>query len=121
MIYVYVLSNEQGLFYTGCTTDLKKRLAEHNSGMSTYTRGKGPYTLLYYEACLDSNDAFAREKYLKSGPGKHYIGNRLKGYLKKSMNPVRPQETTSRLSTSRSKHRGSTVKQTQEVKWGLTG
>ncbi len=81
MQYVYVLINKQGTFYTGCTSDLKKRVKEHNDGMSTYTRIRGPYILIYYEACSEKKDAYAREKYLKSGMGKRYINNRLRNYL----------------------------------------
>jgi len=40
-----------------------------------------PWKLIYYEACLDEGDSLAREKYLKSGPGKAYIKNRLKRFL----------------------------------------
>jgi putative endonuclease len=76
--YVYVLQNIYGDFYTGCTSDLKKRYSEHMNGLSKYTKSRGPYKLIYYEACLDKNDAFRREKYLKTGMGKRYIKNRLK-------------------------------------------
>jgi len=79
--YVYVLMNKQRNFYTGCTSDLKKRVDEHNSGRSTYTKTHGPYILIYYEACLSIKDAYARERYLKSGMGKRYLKNRMKVYL----------------------------------------
>lgn len=80
--YVYVLRSEKsGRLYTGCTSDIRKRLTEHNSGKSTYTKTRGKYDLIYYEACLDSKDAFAREKYLKSGMGKRYLKNRIKRFL----------------------------------------
>ena len=81
MQYVYVIANTSGQWYTGCTSDLKRRINEHNSGQSTYTSYRGPYELIYYEASVDVKDAFAREKYLKSGMGKRYIKNRLKVYL----------------------------------------
>ncbi len=80
MTYVYVLLNNSGSFYIGCTSDLKRRLQEHVGGKSTYTRHHGPYTLIYYEASLSSVDAFAREKYLKSGMGRRYLKNRVKHY-----------------------------------------
>lgn len=67
--------------YTGYTRDLRKRFNEHNEGKSTYTKHRGPYELVYYEACLDENDAIAREKYLKTGKGKRYIKYRLKRFL----------------------------------------
>jgi putative endonuclease len=79
--YVYVLQNISGEFYTGCTSDLKKRYSEHMKGLSKYTKSRGSYDLIYYEACLNKKDAFNREKYLKSGMGKRYIKNRLKNNL----------------------------------------
>jgi len=45
------------------------------------TKGRGPFELIYYEACINEQDARTREKYLKSGPGKHYLKNRLKRFL----------------------------------------
>ena len=82
MYYVYVLRNpESKMLYTGFTSDLRKRLAEHQDGNSPYTRSRGPYELIYYEACIDSKDAAAREKYLKTGMGKRYLKNRLKRFL----------------------------------------
>ena len=79
--YVYVLRNEKGIFYTGCTSDLRKRLAEHNSGKSLYTKSRGPFELIYYEAYRDTKDAFAREKHLKSGPGKNNLKQRNRRFL----------------------------------------
>jgi len=48
---------------------------------STYTKGKGPFKIIYYEASLHEEDAMAREKYLKSGMGKRYLKNRVKRSL----------------------------------------
>jgi len=42
---------------------------------------RGPFELIYYEACLNQQDDAAREKYLKSGMGKRYLKNRLKRFL----------------------------------------
>ncbi len=82
MWYVYILRSEKNdQWYTGMTQDLRKRLNQHNSGGSTYTKDRGPYVLMYYEASLDIDDARARELYLKSGMGKRFIKNRLKHYL----------------------------------------
>ena len=82
MYYVYILQSEKsGQWYTGRTNDLRKRLSQHNLGQSTWTKGGVPWKLIYYEACIDEKDAQAREKYLKSGPGKAYLNNRLKRFL----------------------------------------
>lgn len=80
--YVYVLYSTSDFgFYTGYTSDLKKRYAQHQQGKSTATRGRLPIKLIYYEACESWKDARAREKYLKTGMGKRYLKNRLKNYL----------------------------------------
>ncbi len=82
MYYVYIIqSTKDKHFYTGSTNDLRKRFKEHNNQEVYSTKGRGPFTLIYYEACLDTQDASTREKYLKSGMGKRYIKNRLKRFL----------------------------------------
>ena len=87
MYYVYVLKSEKdGLFYTGFSVDLNRRLSEHNTGTQISTKNRGPFQLIYYEWCLNKEDAIAREKYLKSGMGKKYINNRLKNYLASDKN-----------------------------------
>ena len=83
MYYVYILKSEKdGLFYTGFTNDLNRRVEEHNQGLQESTKKRIPFELIYYEWCLNKEDAITREKYLKSGMGKRYIQNRLKSYLK---------------------------------------
>ena len=82
MWYTYLLqSHKDKKWYTGCTTDLRKRFKEHNAGSSLSTKGRGPFEIIYYEACFNRNDAFARERYLKSGMGKRYLRNRLKRFI----------------------------------------
>ncbi len=80
--YTYVLLSEKtGEFYTGATSNLKNRMEKHEKGLVASTKCKRPIKLIYYEACLCRKDAFNREKYLKSGMGKRYLRNRLKGGL----------------------------------------
>ena len=82
MQYVYVLrSTKDGKWYTGCTNNLRKRFNEHNKGKVLSTKGRGPFEIIYFEGSLSGEDAFVREKYLKSGMGKRYLKNRLKRFL----------------------------------------
>ena len=82
MYYTYILrSIKNNRLYTGYTGDLRKRFKEHNDGKSAYTKTRGPYELIYYEAYLDEDDARSRELYLKSGKGKLYLKSRLKRFL----------------------------------------
>lgn len=82
MHYTYILqSSKDRKFYTGCCEDLRKRFKQHNNDLVGSTKGRCPFILIYYEACLNKDDAFARERYLKSGMGKRYLKNRLKRFL----------------------------------------
>lgn len=82
MFYIYILQSEKDKqFYTGYTNDLKARLKSHNDGKIVATRNRLPIKLVYYEACLNQQDATHREKYLKTAWGKRYIKARLKKYL----------------------------------------
>jgi len=87
MYYTYVIrSRKDGRLYTGFTSDLRKRFKEHQRGRVRSTKGRGPFELIYYEACMNELDAIARERYLKSGMGKRYIRNRLKHFLSHTTN-----------------------------------
>ena len=80
--YTYVLISERdGHFYTGFTKNLKLRFEQHNKGLVESTKDRRPLRLLYYEACLDQNDATKREKYFKTYHGKMFLKRRLKSYL----------------------------------------
>ncbi len=80
--YVYILrSKKSGQWYTGFTTDLRKRFKEHNSNENSYTKSRGPFELIYYEAYKNKADARSREKQLKSGQGKAYLRQRIKRFL----------------------------------------
>ncbi len=82
MFFTYVLKSlKDGKLYTGCCEDLRKRFKQHCDGLVESTKGRNPFILIYYEACLNKDDAFARERYLKSGMGKRYLYNRLKRSL----------------------------------------
>ena len=82
LYYVYVLQSEKDRkWYTGYTSDLRRRLDEHSKGLCLATKARRPLKLIYFEASLAKEDALAREHYLKSGMGKRYLRNRLKRYL----------------------------------------
>src|SRR3989338_10199856 len=80
--YTYVLrSLKDRETYTGSTSDLRKRFKQHRDGLSRSTKGRRPLELIYYEMCRSGRDARSRELFLKSGMGKRYLKNRLKGFL----------------------------------------
>ena len=82
MHYVYVLQSVRDKkFYTGYTKNLKLRFNEHQKGRVESTKDRKPFKLIYYEACLNQQDATHREKYLKTYHGKSFIRKRIKSYL----------------------------------------
>jgi putative endonuclease len=82
MIYVYVLQSESdsGL-YIGMTSDLRRRLEEHQRGDSQSTKGRRPWKLIYYEAYLQESDATGREAFLKSGGGRRFLDKQLRNHF----------------------------------------
>ena len=86
MHYVYLLrSLADNNFYTGSTSNLRRRLTEHNQGKNLSTKARVPFKLVYYEAYLVKGDAINREKFLKTTLGKRFIKKQLKNYLEESL------------------------------------
>jgi len=80
--YVYVLESiKDGDRYVGFTTNLKKRIEEHNKGLNFSTKSERPWRLIYCEICTNQNDAKRREKYLKSTGGRRFLAKRLQCYF----------------------------------------
>ena len=74
MSYVYVLKSlKNGRLYTGSTNDLERRLSEHESGRSTYTKHAGPFELVYKEEYATRTEACRRELFLKTGKGREFL------------------------------------------------
>ena len=74
MKYVYMLQSESqpDRYYTGFTTDLKRRYEEHNKGESTHTKKFVPWKLVGYLAFLDHDKADKFEAYLKTASGRAF-------------------------------------------------
>ncbi len=64
---VYILECADGTYYTGITTDLARRIDEHNHSDkgARYTRARRPVTLRYHETCTDKSHALKREIAIK--------------------------------------------------------
>jgi len=68
LYYTYVLQSEKdNKFYTGYTKNIELRFEQHNKGLVQSTKFRRPLKLIYYEACLNQQDATHREKYLPRG------------------------------------------------------
>jgi len=62
--YVYLLKCADDTFYTGISTDLKRRLYEHNNDdkkAAKYTRARRPLNIVYFELCQSRSEASVRE------------------------------------------------------------
>ena len=66
MIFVYIVKCKDGRYYTGITYNIKKRIAEHNSGLTLSIQpSKRPVELVYSEKHMDRENAAKREKEIK--------------------------------------------------------
>lgn len=80
--YTYVIeSKKNGNLYIGYTTDLKKRLQEHNRGLNFSTKPYLPWQLIHFEAFLNEQDAKRRERYQKTNQGSRLLKRLLKEYF----------------------------------------
>ena len=82
MYYFYVIRSESGEYYSGYSSDLRRRFAEHNSGAQTATRGR-QWSLVYYEAYVSERAARERERTIKRN-------GRMRGLL---MRRIRAQQS----------------------------
>ncbi|MEK7558241.1 MAG: GIY-YIG nuclease family protein [Patescibacteria group bacterium] len=72
--YVYILKSEKvAKTYVGSTSDLDRRVYEHNSGLSTFTKRYMPWKLVYSEECENIALAREREHYFKSTAGRRFL------------------------------------------------
>lgn len=64
--HVYVVECSDGTYYTGYTTDVDRRVAEHNDGNAAkYTRGRRPVDLVHVESFASQSAALQREHAIK--------------------------------------------------------
>jgi putative endonuclease len=72
--YAYVIkSKEHEYVYKGHCKDLKKRLMQHNSGMTVSIRPYIPFEIVYYEEFKTLSEAIKREKYFKTSRGRQFL------------------------------------------------
>ncbi|PSP89254.1 endonuclease [Halobacteriales archaeon QS_4_69_34] len=65
--HVYVIECDDGTFYTGYTTDVERRVREHDAGEGAkYTRGRTPVEFRHVETFASKSAALAREHAIKS-------------------------------------------------------
>jgi putative endonuclease len=77
MWYVYGLVCADRSLYIGSTNNIKRRIAEHQSGISRGIKGRLPVRLDFYIAVREESKARELEKYLKTGSGKAIVKKRI--------------------------------------------
>jgi len=74
MYSVYVLrSKTTGRFYSGSTSELARRVEEHNADATRSTKHRGPWELVYEETFPTRSEAMRRERELKTGKGREEL------------------------------------------------
>ena len=74
MFYIYILKSIiDQQFYTGFSSNLRKRIREHHLGNVISTKNRRPLELIYYEVYQNKDNALKREKFLKTTKGKSQL------------------------------------------------
>ena len=82
MHHVYLIESEpQCKWYIGYTTNLRRRLEEHNCHKNISTAKGSKWRLIYCETYVNKMDALGREKFLKSGSGREFLKRQLKHFI----------------------------------------
>jgi putative endonuclease len=78
MVTVYALFNlVNDEIYIGISNDITRRLKEHNSGKSHFTKAYKPWRVFYTELCSDYTSARSRELYFKTTTGRRELRKKL--------------------------------------------
>ncbi len=74
MYFVYILySKKYNKTYVGATNSVERRIEEHNSGKSNFTKKYQPWHLVQKEEFETKIEAFLKEKYYKSSSGRQLL------------------------------------------------
>ncbi|MDO8555283.1 MAG: GIY-YIG nuclease family protein [bacterium] len=78
MYTVYTLKSlKDNNLYIGCTSNIIKRLSEHNNGKVQSTKNRKPLKLIFKEEYIDKYEAFKKERYYKTVKGKRELKNKI--------------------------------------------
>ena len=77
MAWVYIIKSKEGYIYVGSTTNLKKRISQHNNKLAGWTKRGNDWELIYSEQFSDYSEARKKEMWLKIGVGRDFIKNNI--------------------------------------------
>jgi putative endonuclease len=94
MFYAYILESiaKPGTYYRGHATDLKTRLAEHNSAKCSSTAALRPWMIKFYAAFGSLHHAQECERYLKTGSGHAFAKKHLRLDTPSPVRSIPPKE-----------------------------
>jgi len=69
MYQAYVIQNEEGRLYIGISENVELRLIQHNCGQSKWTKGKGPWKIVWTSEAMPLGEARKLENRLKKQKG----------------------------------------------------
>ncbi|MBY5957603.1 GIY-YIG nuclease family protein [Membranicola marinus] len=82
--YVYIIySSYHNIYYKGFSTNIGKRLLQHNNDESRYTAKKGPWKLVFVQSFDNQTQALKRERSLKK-----YDHNQIAALIKSRLNEL---------------------------------
>jgi adenine-specific DNA methylase len=92
--YVYVLRCSDGTLYKGFTSNLERRIKEHEESKVNWTSSRLSVKLVYYEVFKSEKDAVKREKELKTGFGRNWLKRKLEEMARQAggIDPVPDEE-----------------------------
>ena len=70
---VYAIVNKQSNIYVGMTSNIHRRITQHNGNRSNWTKFKCSWKLVYQVEFTDSIIARSHEKFLKGGAGRKLV------------------------------------------------
>ena len=77
MPWVYIIKSKEDYIYVGSTTDLEKRLFQHNNKLAGWTKRGNNWKLIYSEEFSTYSEARKKEKWFKTGIGRDFIKNNI--------------------------------------------
>jgi putative endonuclease len=70
---LYIIQSKEGYVYVGSTTDIEKRLRQHNEHKAGWTKRGTEWKIIYQEDCASIAEGRMRERWFKSGIGREKI------------------------------------------------
>ncbi|MFW5706979.1 MAG: GIY-YIG nuclease family protein [Bacteroidota bacterium] len=78
--FVYIIQSQtKGILYKGCTSNVEKRLYEHTNDLGRFTKGKGPWKIVFLKEFDSKREALIYERMIKRA-NSDYLKNLIEKY-----------------------------------------